>query len=126
MTDLKHSSSATRILYAFILCSTIGGLSACSDHCKNERPRAKITNNGTDKASVQIKTSGGNTENINNIESGQVSDWRSYAAGATEFTVAIQNVSPDTMISVYMLECWEYDIQIDSLNRVSSIPLERD
>ena len=123
---MKHSSSTTSILYAFILCLTIGGLSACSDRCKNEQPRAKITNNGTAKASVQIKTSGGNTENINNIESGQVSDWRSYAAGATEFTVAIQNVSPDTMISVYMLECWEYDIQIDALNRVSSTPLERD
>ncbi len=123
---MNYSPSTTRIFYAFILCLAIGALSACSDHCKNERPRAKITNNGTDKASVQIKTSGGNTENINNIESGQVSDWRSYAAGATEFTVAIKNVSPDTMISVYMLECWEYDIQIDSLNRISSTPLERE
>jgi hypothetical protein len=98
---LKHSSYITRILYSFILCLTIGGLSACSDHCKNEQPHAKITNNGTAKASVQIKTSGGNTENINNIESGQVSDWRSYAAGATEFTVAIQNVSPDTVQRVH-------------------------
>ena len=123
---MKHPSSTTSILYVFILCLAIGGLSACKEKCKNEQPRAKITNNGTDKASVQIKTSGGNTENINNIESGQVSDWRSYAAGATEFTVAIQNVSPDTMISVYMLECWEYDIQIDSLNRISSMPLERE
>ena len=38
--------------------------------CKNEDPRARIVNNGTDKVSVQIMTTGGNTVNINNIMPG--------------------------------------------------------
>lgn len=102
------------------------GFTGCSNSCNNEQPRARINNNGTDKASVQIKTSAGNTENINNIETGQISDWRSYAAGDIEFTVAIQGVSGDTVMVVSMAECWEYDIIIDSLNHVSSLPHERD
>ena len=36
--------------------------------CKGEDPSARIINNGTDKASVQIKTSGGFTVNINNVD----------------------------------------------------------
>lgn len=98
---------------------------SCSDKCKDDDPRARIVNNGTAKASVQIKTSGGNTENINNIESGQASDWRSFAAGNTEFTVSIQGVN-DTMVAVDMLNCYEYSIAIDAQNRVSSSAVERE
>jgi hypothetical protein len=99
---------------------------SCSDKCENEEPRARINNSGTGKASVQIKTSGGNTENINNIEPGQSSAWRSYAPGQTEFTVAIQGISDDTSITVNMIRCLEYDIVIDSANTVSSSPQERE
>ncbi len=121
--NAKTSSPLYSVLAAIIL--TIG-FTGCSDKCKNEQPRSRINNNGTDKASVQIKTSNGNTENINNIESGQVSDWRSYAAGNIEFTVSIQGVPDSADIVVNMAECWEYDIIIDSLNHVSSLPHERD
>ncbi len=99
---------------------------SCNKPCKNEQPRARIVNNGTDKASVQIKTSGGSTENINNIESGQVSAWSSFASGNTEFTVAVQGMPNDTMIPVVMVDCWEYEIIIDAANQVSSLPAERD
>ncbi len=101
-------------------------ISACNQPCENEDPRARIVNNGTDKASVQIKTSGGSTENINNIESGQVSAWSSFASGNTEFTVAVQGMPGDTMITVTMVDCWEYEIIIDATNQVSSSPVERD
>ena len=110
----------------FISMILITGLYGCSDDCENEEPRARVNNNGTDKASVQIKTSGGSTENINNIEIGQASAWTSYAPGQTEFTITIQGVPGDTLIIVNMLSCWEYDIIIDSLNQVSSSPRERD
>lgn len=99
---------------------------SCNQPCENEDPRARIVNNGTDKASVQIKTSGGSTENINNIESGQTSAWSSFASGNTEFTVAVQGMPDDTLIIVNMVDCWEYEIIIDSNNNVSSSPEERD
>lgn len=99
---------------------------ACSRSCDNEDPRARIVNNGTAKASVQIKTLGGNTENINNIEPGYSSGtWRSFAAGTTEFTVAIQGEN-DTVVAVNMLKCYEYSIDINGQNQVVSTAVERD
>ena len=112
----------TLLLYLFLFAL----LASCSDDCDNDAPRARINNNGTGKASVQIQTSGGNTENINNIEIGQTSAWNSYAPGQTEFTIAIQGVANDTSIVVDMSTCWEYDIVINSTNQISSTPRERD
>jgi len=123
---MKKKNFTGAMKYLILSAILIIGLSGCSNDCENEEPRAKINNNGTGKASVQIKTSGGNTENINNIETGQTSAWRSYAPGQTEFTIAIQGVADDTLVVVNMLSCWEYDIIIDSFNSVSSSPQERD
>lgn len=120
---MKLSKTFNLFSVIIILVASICG---CSDNCDNENPRARINNSGTGKASVQIKTSGGNTENINNIESGQSSSWRSFAPGQTEFTIAIQGVSDDTLVIVNMLACWEYDIIIDSNNSVTTQPTERD
>jgi hypothetical protein len=97
----------------------------CSDTCDQEAPRARIVNNGSDKASVQIKTSGGSTENINNVETGTMSDWRSFAAGETEFTVVVTG-STDTLVIVNMMECYEYSINISSSDQVTSNAVERE
>ena len=91
--------------------------------CKNEDPRARVTNNGTKDASVQIKTSGGNTENINNVSPGTSSEYRNYAPGLVTFTVSVdQN---DYVKTVEMLECFEYDIAIDGNNNITSTPVDR-
>jgi len=49
-----------RILFSILLIGIISmfGFNSCKK-CKGEDPSAKIINNGTQKASVQIKTSGG-------------------------------------------------------------------
>ncbi len=93
-------------------------MSACNN-CESEDPRARIVNNGTAKASVQIWTTGGNTENINNIEVGQSSDWRSFAPGLTNFTVAIQGEN-DTVLTTNMLTCFQYEIRISANNTVTA------
>jgi hypothetical protein len=108
---------------AFLFMATLAA--GCADACDQEDPRARIVNNGSDKASVQIQTSGGNTENINNIESGTMSDWRSFAAGNTQFTVVVSG-STDTVVSVTMLECYEYSININSADQVTSSAVERE
>ena len=85
--------------------------------CKNEDPRARITNNGTQKASVQVKTSGGNTININNVDPGTSSAYASYAPGEVTFTIVVSNASyvKTTTIS----QCYEYDIAIDQANVIT-------
>ena len=64
------------------------------------------------------------TENINNIEVGAISDYRSYAPGFVVFTVSVGNNSP-IVDTVVMAECFEYDIVIGSNNLVVSTPRDR-
>ena len=65
---------------------------SCSDTCDGENPIVQLFNNGTGKADIQIKTSGGNTENINNIQPEMYSEKRSFNPGEIEFTIAIHGV----------------------------------
>jgi hypothetical protein len=97
-------------------------MSSCKK-CKNEDPRAKIINNGTQKASVQIKTSNGNTVNINNIDPGTSSPYNSYAAGQVTFTITVS--SNDYVKTFDMGKCYYYDIAIDANNNITSVPTDR-
>jgi hypothetical protein len=111
-------------LIAFVLLAALVSLSLGScKKCKGEKPRARIINDGTAKSSVQIKTSGGNTININNVDPGTTSEFAEYDKGNVEFTVTTgKNV---TVYSVDMLECFEYNIRIDGNNNVTSEPTDR-
>ena len=72
--------------FVFLLFSSMLTLSATScKKCKDEDPRARIANNGTQVASVQVKTSGGNTVNVNNVDYAKTFD----ASKCHEYTVAI-------------------------------------
>lgn len=97
--------------------------SACKK-CKKEDPRARIINNGTKMVSVQIMTTGGNTENINNIAPGTTSEYRSYAPGDVTFTITVDNYNKYTK-TISMAHCYEYDIAIDANNQIVSTPTDR-
>jgi hypothetical protein len=110
--------------YAIILIAVLLSFSVIScKKCRKEDPRARILNNGNKVVSVQIKTSGGNTENINNVQPGAISDYRSYAAGLVTFTISVDKVNYVT--SVEMQQCYEYDIAIDANNQLTSTPRDR-
>jgi hypothetical protein len=91
--------------------------------CKNEDPRARVTNNGTAVASVQIKTSNGNTENINNVAAGTSSEYKSYAPGEVTFTITVDRVN--YVKAVPMASCFEYNIAIDANNNITTTPTDR-
>ena len=97
-------------------------MNSCSK-CKNEDPAARIINNGTDKASVQIKTSGGNTVNINNVEPGTASAYNSFAAGQVTFTITVKKV--DYVKAFDLGNCYDYDIAIDANNNITSTVIDR-
>jgi hypothetical protein len=112
-----------KILLITILVGLIGiQLSSCKK-CKGEDPTARILNNGTNKASVQIKTSEGNTVNINNVDPGTASAYASYSAGNITFTVTINNNSFEKTIP--MSTCFNYDIAIDANNNITSTAIDR-
>lgn len=100
----------------------ITGLSSCNK-CKNEDPSARIINNGTENGSVQIKTSEGNTININNVEPGSSSPYTSYAAGSVTFTITVSN--NDYVDTVQMEDCYNYDIAIDANNNITTTAIDR-
>lgn len=95
---------------------------SCSD-CNNEKPRARITNLGVENASVLIKTTSGNTENLNNIEPGKSSEFKSYNSGSITFTVTLKN-SATISKTVEMGFCSEYEIIINKDNSITIIPTE--
>ncbi len=116
---MKITKFLTTLILAGLFAITLNGCKKCKD----EDPRARIINNGTQKASVQIKTSGGNTVNINNVDSGTSSAYSSYAAGLTTFTLKVNNI--DYVKTVEMSKCYEYDIAIDNNNNITSTPVDR-
>jgi len=104
----------------------LAGLFAITlNSCKkaNEEPRARITNNGSQKASVQIKTSNGNTVNINNVDPGTSSAYSGYAAGQVTFTITVNNSNYVKILDV--ANNYDYDITIDANNNIASISIRR-
>lgn len=109
-----------------LMAITVVAFTGCKK-CDGEDPRARVVNNGTESVSVHIETSGGNTININNIDAGMSSDYNTFAPGSVEFTITVGNGgnSQDYVKAVVMETCFEYDIQIDADNNVTSVPTDR-
>jgi hypothetical protein len=92
---------------------------SCSDECEGENPSVRLTNNGTDKADIQIKTSGGNTVNINNVEAGTTSESKEFAPGEIEFTINIKDVPEPIVYNLTIIYCYDYTVTINPDNSVS-------
>ena len=84
-------------------------LSSCSSSAD---PQFRISNQITDKANVQIQTSGGNTININVVEAGQTTSFQSVAEGNITVTVGIQNQSATPTTSFFAYKDNKYTIVI--------------
>lgn len=103
----------------FIIFIGIVLFSACSDDCDKENPTVVLVNNSLTKADIQIKTSGGNTENVNNIQPGTSSEKRSFAPGDIEFTVTIHGVQDPVEYVLSTSYCTEYTVTINEDNTVN-------
>ena len=112
----------TNILYISFLLMIPLNFTGC-DKCDGEDPSARIVNNGTETASVQIKTSGGNTVNLNNVDPETSSEYVAYSPGEIVFTITISQ--SELIDTVMMNECYYYDITIDSNNAIVTLPIER-
>ena len=116
---MKTGSPLLSVLLTGFVAVAAGGCKKCND----EDPRARISNNGTQRASVQVKTSGGNTVNLNNVEPGASSDYASYAAGQTTFTLKVNNI--DYAKTVDVSKCHEYTVAIDRNNVITVVHTDR-
>lgn len=113
----------SKFILLFLLTALFSATMFSCKKCKDEDPTARIINNGTQKASVQIKTSGGNTVNINNVDPATSSAYSSYAAGQVTFTIKVNTI--DYVKIVDMLKCYYYDIAIDANNNITATAINR-
>ena len=72
---------------------------------------------------MQVKTSGGNTININNIEPGATSEYASYASGQVTFTITVNNANYVKTTDIG--KCYEYTIAIDRANAITVSGVDR-
>ena len=109
---------------AILLTLTLGVLTFAScNKCKDQDPTARVINNGSESVDVHIKTSGGNTVNINNIEGGTASDFRSYAPGLVNFRITVSNggSTAEYNSTVVMDDCFQYDVILDQDNLIRTV-----
>jgi hypothetical protein len=59
---------------------------ACGDDNSENAPRYRVQNLQAGTINVSMKTSDGNTVNINNVVSGATTDWRTMTTGTNEAT----------------------------------------
>jgi hypothetical protein len=116
------SKLVLRSLFAYLFSLS---LLLCGCGCKNEEPTVILQNHGTAKASIQIKTSNGNTENINNVDPGWKSEKRDFAAGDIEFTVTIQGIVEPVVYQLKVEDCTDYIVMVNPDNTISSTRDER-
>ena len=116
---MKNFKLLLTIVLTGLFALTINGCKKCKD----EDPSARIINNGTQKADVQVKTSGGNTININNIAPGAASSYSSYASGQVTFTINVASVN--YVKTVDAAKCYDYDIAIDASNNITVTSIDR-
>jgi hypothetical protein len=112
-------------IVALVISLCIGLTFIGCDSCDGENPSVQLVNNGTGKADIQIKTSGGNTENMNNIEPGTRSERRTFDRGNIEFTISIQEVPDDIVYVLQANYCNDYTVTINPDNSVTSSGQER-
>lgn len=64
--------------------------------CSEEAPSVRVYNERSTKANVQIKSSTGNTINLNDVEAGQTTVFQNVTEGGMECTAVIQSeaISP--------------------------------
>ena len=112
---------AAYLIAVFIIISLAG--IGCG--CDGENPSVVLKNNGTGKADIQVKTSGGYAVNINNIQPGTSSTSESFAPGDIVFTIAIQGVADPVVYTLHSTSCYDYVVTVNSDNSVTSSGSER-
>ncbi len=71
------------------------GTSGCSTDPEDTPPKFRVRNERATSASLQVKTSGGNTININNVAPGVTTEYQEVAEGTVQVTVTVQGLQTD-------------------------------
>lgn len=98
-----------KVLVGIFSLALILAIVGCSDAAD---PKFRIHNERSDKANLQIQTSGGNTININDVEAGQVTAFQTAAEGNITVSAVIQNEPVSPKASFFATKDSRYTIVI--------------
>lgn len=84
--------------------------------CNNEAPTARVLNNGTAEANLQIISSDGDIIAITDLPNGSISSVKSYSPGTTTVNCSIEGIQLTETVN--MVECFTYDITISGENKI--------
>ena len=93
----------------------LAGLLLASVSCSTDPealPKFRVRNDRATDASLQVKTSGGNTININNVQPGTTSAYQEVAKGQIDITLTIQGESGDFTGSFLALTNQTYTVVV--------------
>ena len=79
--------------------------------CSDDPPSFRVKNERTTKANVQIKTVA-NTENINDVQPGTITNYKDVAEGKVDITAEIQNETDEPAGSFNAEPDYNYTIVI--------------
>jgi len=79
-----------KFILSLLTVSLLAVAAGCSTDPEDSPPKFRVSNERTTNASLQVKTSGGNTININNVTPGQITEFSEVAEGVVDVTVTIQ------------------------------------
>ncbi len=77
-------------------------------------PQFRLHNGATNKASVQIKTTGGNTININGIDTGYTSPYQESSEGKIDITASVQGDTASLLGTFIAYKNEKYTININT------------
>lgn len=90
----------------------LGALLAGCGTSPEDPPRFRVKNESSDKASIQIKTSGGSTLNINGVDPGVTTAYQATAEGRIEVTGTVQKDTTKAMGSFDAVNDRTYTIRV--------------
>lgn len=113
LNKMKSRLGGKKILIGIFSLLLLIALSSCSD---DTDPKFRIYNERTDKANIQLQTSGGNTININDVEPGQTTAYQIASTGNITATAVIQNESISPTLTFFADNDERYSVVIKSGN----------
>jgi hypothetical protein len=108
MKNILKTNRALIISSVLIILSSIG----CSNTEPTKEPQFRVANDHSGKANVQIKTTGGNTININDVDSAYRSPYQSAAQGLISVTANAQGDTTTAIISFNAMNGETYTVKI--------------
>ncbi|MCF8243412.1 MAG: hypothetical protein K9J16_18705 [Melioribacteraceae bacterium] len=109
MNSPKANRLVGKIIIGIFSMLLLIALSSCSD---DTDPKFRIHNERSDKANVQVQTTGGNTININDVEPGQTTAYQIASKGNIIATAVIQNASVSPTLTFFADNDERYTIVI--------------